>query len=51
MEYCCQVWAGARCCYLELLGKLQKQIYGTVGPSIATSLEPLAHLSQFKSYL
>ena len=24
MEYCCQVWAGARSCYLELLDKLQK---------------------------
>ena len=24
MEYCCQVWAGAPDCYLELLDKLQK---------------------------
>ena len=24
MEYCCQVWAGASHCYLELLDKLQK---------------------------
>ena len=24
MEYCCQVWAGAPSCYLELLEKLQK---------------------------
>ena len=23
MEYCCQVWAGAYSCYLDLLGKLQ----------------------------
>ena len=23
MEYCCRVWAGAPCCYLELLDKLQ----------------------------
>ena len=30
-------------CYLELLGKLQKRICGTVGPSLAASLEPLAH--------
>ena len=29
--------------YLELLGKLQKQICRTVGPSLAASLEPLAH--------
>ena len=43
MEYCCHVWAGAPSCYLELLDKLQKQIYRTVGPSLAVSLEPLAH--------
>ena len=29
--------------YLELLDKLQKQICKTVGPSLAVSLEPLAH--------
>ena len=43
MEYCCHVWAGAPSCYLELLDKLQKQIFRTVGPSFAASLEPLAH--------
>ena len=43
MEYCCHVRAGAPCCYLELLGKLQKRICRTVGPSVAASLEPLAH--------
>ena len=43
MEYCCHVWAGAPSCYLELLGKLQKRICRTVGPSLAASLEPLAH--------
>ena len=42
-EYCFDVWAGAPSCYLELLGKLQKWICKTVGPSFATSLEPLAH--------
>ena len=40
MEYCCHVWAGGSSCYLELLDKLQKQICRTVGPSLATSLEP-----------
>ena len=30
-------------CYLDLLGKLQKQICRIVGPSLAASLEPLAH--------
>ena len=43
MEYYCHVWAGAPSCYLELLDKLQKQICRTVGPSLAASLEPLAH--------
>ena len=43
MEYCFHVWAGAPSCYMELLDKLQKLIYRTVGPSLAASLEPLAH--------
>ena len=43
MEYCCHVWDGAPSCYLELLDKLQKEIYRTVSPSLAASLEPLAH--------
>ena len=43
MEYCCHVWAGAPICFLELLDKLQKRICRTVGPSLAASLEPLAH--------
>ena len=43
MEYCCQFWADTPSCYLELLDKLQKQIYRTVSPSLATSLETSAH--------
>ena len=43
MEYCCHVWAGAPSCYLDLLDKLQKWICRIVGPSLAVSLEPLAH--------
>ena len=43
MQYCCHVWAGTPSCYLELLDKLQKQICSTVSPSLASSLEPLAH--------
>ena len=42
MEYCCHVWAGAPSCFLEL-DKLQERICRTVGPSLAASLEPLAH--------
>ena len=43
MEYCCHVWAGARSCYLDFLDELQKRICRIVGPSLAASLEPLAH--------
>ena len=43
MKYCCQVWAGAPSCYLEWLDKLQEWICRIVGPSLAASLEPLAH--------
>ena len=56
MEYCCHVWAGTPGCNLELVEKLQKRICRTVGPSLATSLEPLAQrrnvgcLSLFYSY-
>ena len=43
IECCCHVWAGDPSCYLELLDKLQKRICRTLGPSLAASLEPLAH--------
>ena len=43
MEYCCHIWSGASSCYLELLDKLKKWIYRTVGPLLAASPEPLAH--------
>ena len=43
MKYCCHVQAGAPSFYLELSDKLQKRIWRTVGHSLATSLEPLAH--------
>ena len=37
VECCCHVRADAPSFYLELLDKLQKQIYRTVGPSLAAS--------------
>ena len=43
VEYCCHVWACAPSRCLELLDKLEKRICRTVGPSLAASLEPLAH--------
>ena len=49
MEYCCHIWADAPSSYVELLDKLQKQICRTVGPSLAASLEPLAHLQNVAS--
>ena len=49
MEYCCHVWAGAPSCYLELLDKLQKWICRTDGPSVAASLNPLAHRQNVSS--
>ena len=49
MKYCCYVWAGAPSCYLELLDKLQKWICRTVGPSLAASLETLAHCENVAS--
>ena len=56
IECCCHVWPGVLNCYLELLDKVQKRICRTVGPSLAASLEPLAHrqnvasLSLFSKY-
>ena len=49
-------WGGAPSGYLEFLDKLQKRLCRTVGPSLAASLEPLAHrrnvasLSLFYTY-
>ena len=57
MEYCCLVWAGAPSCCMELLDKLEKRICRVVDPSLAASLEPLAHrqnvdsLSLFNDYV
>ena len=50
IEYCCHVWAGTPGCYLKLLDKLEKWICRTVGPSLATSLEPLAHGQNVTSF-
>ena len=49
MEYCCCVWTGTPSCYLVIMNKLQKRIYSNVGPSLATSLEPLAHCQNVTS--
>ena len=49
MEYFCHVWAGAPNFYLELLNKLQKLICRTVRPTLAASLEPLAHCQSVAS--
>ena len=51
MEHCCHVWARAPSCYLEILDKLQKRVCRTFGPSLAASLEPLAHRRNVASLL
>ena len=43
MEYSCHVWTVAPSCCLELLDKLQTRICRIVVPSLAVSLEPMAH--------
>ena len=43
MECCYQMWVVASNWYLDILDKLQKQVYGTVGFTFTTSLEGLAH--------
>ena len=43
IKYFCHIWAVVPSCYLEMLDKLQKWIYRTVGPSLAASLESLAY--------
>ena len=40
MEYYCHVWTIARSYYLHMLDKLQKRVYRTVSPTVATRLEP-----------
>ena len=50
MKYCYHIWAGAPSCYLALLDKLQKWICRTVGPSLDTSLETLAHCQNVSSW-
>ena len=50
MGYCRHVWAGAPSCYLELLDKLQKQIYRTVDPALAGCLEPLPYHRNVASF-
>ena len=47
MGYCYHIWAGAPSCYLELLPKLQKRIYRTVGPSLAASSSKCGQLKSF----
>ena len=37
------VMFGDPSCYLKLLGELEKWIYRTVGPSLGTCIESLAH--------
>ena len=51
MKYCCHIWAGTPSRYLDMLDKLQKRIFRTVGTSLASSLEPLAFCQNATSFL
>ena len=51
MEYFCHVWAGTPSRYLDMLDKLRKRIYGTLGASLTSSLEPLALHQNATSFL
>ena len=42
-EYCFYVWPGVLDYYLDILNKLQKRTYRTVGPFLVVSREPYAH--------
>ena len=46
MDYCCQVWESAPSCYLDILDKLQKRVYKTVGPALGTSLVPSSEMAE-----
>ena len=50
IECCCHAWTGALSCYLELLNKLQKQIFRTLGSSLTAFLEPLVHRRNIASW-
>ena len=56
MEYYCHVWAGIPSFYLDMLDKLWKRVFRTVGPSLSVSHKPLSHcrnvviLSLFHNY-
>ena len=50
MEYCCQVWAGAANCYLDMWDELQKWVCRTVGPTHAASVKTLAHRRNVTSF-
>ena len=43
MECCYQAWVLGTSCYLDMLDKLQKWVCRAFNPSLAASLEPLAH--------
>ena len=43
MEYCCHAGTGAPISYLDMLDKLEKWVFKTVGPTLAASLELLGH--------
>ena len=47
MEYSCHAWADSPSCNLDMLDKLYNRVCRTIGPSLAVSLEPVAHCQYF----
>ena len=41
MEFSCPVWVVVPSSHLDVVDKLQKLTYGTIGPKLAASLEGL----------
>ena len=49
MEYSCHAWADSPSCNLDMLDKLYNRVCRTIGPSLAVSLEPVAHCQYITS--
>ena len=51
LKYYCHVCVHTLSCYLDIIDKLQTQICGTVGPSLAAFLDPFAYFRNLASLI
>ena len=51
MKYCCYVWTGSLICFLDMLNKAQKQIFRTVGTTLAAPLNPCLVVVMGRTYI